>query len=111
MMSPIDRSVYSFDEELEDVSESEAEMIPPWLLEFPDDMDVLIVQRNFEDAVSLVLTVPSATKGSSRRTCASESITRCRNSWIGSRMNCSQDQRVVHCNTDRGPRDERCTCC
>lgn len=57
LMSPVDRSVYSFDEELEDVSESESEMIPVWLQEFPDDMDVLIAQRNFEDAVSLVLKV------------------------------------------------------
>lgn len=45
------------EEELEDVSESELEMIPPWLQECPDDMDVLIAQRNFEDAVSLVVKV------------------------------------------------------
>ena len=57
MLSPVDRAVYSFDEELEDVSESESEMIPLWLQEFPDDMDVLIAQRNFEDAVTLVLKV------------------------------------------------------
>lgn len=56
LLSP-DRNVYSFDEELEDVSESESEMIPLWLQECPDDMDVLIAQRNFEDAVTLVVKV------------------------------------------------------
>jgi hypothetical protein len=56
LLSP-DRNVYSFDEEMEDNSESESEVIPQWLHEFPDDMDVFIAQRNFEDAVSLVLKV------------------------------------------------------
>lgn len=56
LLSP-DRNVYSFDEELEDVSESESEMIPLWLQECPDDMDVLMAQRNFEDAVTLVVKV------------------------------------------------------
>lgn len=60
LLSPVERgsvAVYTFDEELEDVSESESEVIPLWLQEFPDDMDVFIAQRNFEDAVALVLKV------------------------------------------------------
>lgn len=42
----------SFDEEMEDLSESE--LVPGWLEEVPDDMDVFIAQRKFDDAVDLV---------------------------------------------------------
>jgi hypothetical protein len=62
-MSPNDRPYSSilnpFEEAelLEEVSESDAEMVPLWLTELPEDLDVCIAQRNFEDAVKLVLKV------------------------------------------------------
>lgn len=57
LMSPVDRPGYSFEEVaelLEDVDETESEQLPLWLQEVPEDMDVMIAQRNFEDAVTLV---------------------------------------------------------
>ena len=62
-MSPIDRPFTSvlnpFEEAelLEEVAESDAELVPQWLTELPEDLDVCIAQRNFEDAVQLVLKV------------------------------------------------------
>lgn len=62
-MSPIDRPYSSilnpFEEAelLEEVAESDAELVPQWLTELPEDLDVCIAQRNFEDAVGLVLKV------------------------------------------------------
>ena len=62
-MSPIDRPYSSilnpFEEAelLEEVAESDAELVPQWLAELPEDLDVCIAQRNFEDAVGLVLKV------------------------------------------------------
>ena len=41
-------------EEMEELSESESEFVPIWLQEVPDDMDVFIAQRKFDDAVDLV---------------------------------------------------------
>jgi hypothetical protein len=58
-ISPIDRpfssvlNVYE-DSELEDVNEQDAEMLPDWLVDLPEDLDVCIAQRNFEEAVGLV---------------------------------------------------------
>ncbi|RWS13770.1 Exocyst complex component 8-like protein [Dinothrombium tinctorium] len=58
-MSPIDRPYSAlhnpFDEAemLEDASESDA-TVPFWLIELPEDLDVCIAQRNFEEAVALV---------------------------------------------------------
>ncbi|KAI1286952.1 Exocyst complex component 8 [Halotydeus destructor] len=57
LMSPSDRPGYSFEEVaelLEDGDESESEQLPLWLQEVPEDIDVMIAQRNFEDAVILV---------------------------------------------------------
>ena len=62
-MSPIDRPYTSilnpFEEAelLEEVAETDAELVPQWLTELPEDLDVCIAQRNFEDAVQLVLKV------------------------------------------------------
>ncbi|XP_054162015.1 exocyst complex component 8-like [Oppia nitens] len=62
-ISPIDRPYASilnpFEEAelLEEVNESDTELVPQWLTELPEDLDVCIAQRNFEDAVSLVLRV------------------------------------------------------
>lgn len=58
MMSPVDhRPGYTFEdvaELLEDNSESESEALPQWLQEVPEDMDVMMAQRDFEKAVELV---------------------------------------------------------
>ena len=62
-MSPIDRpystilNPFEEAELLEEVAESDAESVPQWLTELPEDLDVCIAQRNFEDAVGLVLKV------------------------------------------------------
>lgn len=61
-MSPMDRPYSSilnpFEEaELLEASESDAETLPLWLTELPEDLDVLIAQRNFEEAVKLALKV------------------------------------------------------
>lgn len=58
-ISPIDRPFSSVlnayeDNELEDVSEQDAEQLPDWLVDLPEDLDVCIAQRNFEEAVILV---------------------------------------------------------
>ena len=62
-ISPIDRpysgilNPFEETELMEDVSEIDTEMLPSWLIDVPEDLDVYVAQRNFEEAVKLVLKV------------------------------------------------------
>ena len=59
-ISPIDRpyssilNTFEDNELLDEVAEQDAEMLPDWLVDLPEDLDVCIAQRNFEEAVLLV---------------------------------------------------------
>ena len=58
-MSPIDRPYSSIlnsfeNSELLDACAESDELIPEWLIDVPEDLDVFIAQRNFEEAVSLI---------------------------------------------------------
>lgn len=44
--------ISAFDEVEEDVND--VEIIPDWLLEVAEDLDVLIVERHFEEAYALI---------------------------------------------------------
>lgn len=58
-MSPIDPRYPSLlnsfeNSELDEVTEGEESEVPEWLTDVPEDLDVYIAQRNFEEAVSLI---------------------------------------------------------
>ncbi|KAG9508759.1 Solute carrier family 12 member 9 [Fragariocoptes setiger] len=63
-VSPINRPVSTPCNEVGIIDEDEAETLPAWLLEAPEELEVFIAQRNFPEAVNLTLKVIEHIKGS-----------------------------------------------